>query len=146
MPEPTPQEVVNVAAFRRLHAATNSGDIALVEQAIDEVVAPGAIVHAPLATEATGPELLKQIWERLLVAYPDLHITVEDLIAKDDKIVARQSITATHLGAHMGVAATGRPVAYNEMFVLRFVDGQIAESWGVVDMLAQMRQIGAIAA
>ena len=145
MPELTEQETVNEAAFRRLHAATNSGDGALIDQTLDELFAPDAVVHAPLATTATGPELLKEIWARLLAAYPDLHITVEDVVVQDDKIAARQSVTATHLGPYMGVAPTGRPVAYNEMFILRFEDGQVAETWGVVDLLAQLRQLGAIA-
>jgi predicted ester cyclase len=44
----------------------------------------------------------------------------------------------------MGLAPTGRSVTYNEIFVFRFEGGRIAETWGVVDVLAQMRQLGAI--
>lgn len=42
----------------------------------------------------------------------------------------------------MGAAPTGRTVTYNEIFIFRFIDGRVAETWGVVDVLAQMRQIG----
>jgi steroid delta-isomerase-like uncharacterized protein len=139
----TPDEARNAAAFTRFHAATNSGDLARIEQAIDELVAPDAAIHAPLPLDATGPELLKIIWAGLLNAYPDLHIELEDLIAKDDRVACRQTVTATHRGEHLGIPATGRRVTYGEMFIVRFAeDGRIAETWGVVDIAAQLRQLG----
>jgi predicted ester cyclase len=82
----------------------------------------------------------------LLEVYPDIHLRVEDLIAEDDKVVGRTTVTATHQGEFMGVAATGKPVTYNEIFIFRFADGRIAETWGVVDVLSQMKQLGAIPA
>jgi len=142
----TAQEASNKATFERFHDATNSGDLELIAKTIDELVAPHALIHTPLALEATGAQLLKEVWARLLRAYPDLHITVEDLIVKDDKIVSRQSIAATHQGDYMGISPTGKSVTYNEMFIVRFADGQIAETWGVVDVFSQMRQLGAIPA
>ncbi len=41
---------------------------------------------------------------------------------------------------------TGKSVTYNEIFIFRFVKGRIAETWGVVDVLSQMRQLGVIQA
>jgi steroid delta-isomerase-like uncharacterized protein len=142
---PTTPEAANLAAFRRFHAATNSGDLEQIAEAIDALVSSDAVVHSPIPSEATGRQLLKDVWARLLHAYPDLRITVHDLLADEDKGACRQSVTATHLGEYMGVPPTGRSVTYDEMFVLRFVDGRIAETWGVVDVLSQMRQLGAIA-
>ena len=142
----TTEEAINEAAFRRFQDAANSGDAQLIAGTIDEVVEPDAVIHAPVPLDATGPQLLKEIWTGLLRAYPDVHVTIEDLIAKDDKIVTRQSVTATHRGEYLGLAPTGRPVAYNEMFIARFTDGRIAELWGVVDVFAQLRQLGAIGA
>lgn len=80
----------------------------------------------------------------LLRVDPDLRLTVEDLIAKDDKIVVRNTVTGTHRGEFMGAPPTGRQVTYNEIFIFRFVDGRVAETWGVVDVLAQMTQIGVL--
>jgi predicted ester cyclase len=42
------------------------------------------------------------------------------------------------------MAPTARSVRYGEMFTVRFADGRIAESWGVVDVFSQLRQIGAV--
>jgi predicted ester cyclase len=77
---------------------------------------------------------------------PDLHITVEDVIAEADKVVGRNSVTGTHQGEYMGLPPTGKPVAYNEIFIFRFVNGRIAETWGVVDVVSQMKQLGVVPA
>ena len=77
-------------------------------------------------------------------AYPDLHVTIEDLIEEGDKVVSRNTVTGTNLGEYMGRPPTGRSVTYNEIFVFRFAGGRIVETWGVVDVLAQMRQLGMI--
>jgi steroid delta-isomerase-like uncharacterized protein len=84
------------------------------------------------------------VWATLLRAYADLHVTVEDLIAEGDKVVCRNVVTGTHRGEYMGLPPTGKSVNYREIFIFRFAGGRIAETWGVVDVLAQMRQLGAI--
>jgi steroid delta-isomerase-like uncharacterized protein len=138
----TAEETRNTEAFKRFHEAANSGDIDVLSQTIDELVLPDAAIRTPLPIEATGAEKLKRVWAMLFAVYPDLHVTVEDLIAKNDKVVVRNTVTGTHRGEFMGAAPTGRPVSYHEIFIFRFVDGRIAETWGVVDVFAQMAQIG----
>jgi len=76
---------------------------------------------------------------------PD-NLANDDLIAEDDKVVIRNTVTGTHLGEYRGVPPTGKSVSYNEMFIFRFADGRIAEMWGVVDVYAQLRQLGMIPA
>ncbi len=101
---------------------------------------PRSVRHLP--GDATGPEVLKQVWAVLLAAFPDLQLDVEDLIGEDDKVVARIVVTGTHLGEYMGVGATGKSIAYDEIFIFRFVNGRVVETWGVVDIHSQMRQLG----
>jgi steroid delta-isomerase-like uncharacterized protein len=140
----TADETANKAAFLRFHDAANTGDIEVISKTIDEFIAPDAVIRTPLPIDATGAEALKQIWAMLLRIYPDIHLTVEDLIAEGDKVVGRTTVTGTHQGEFMGVAATGNSVTYNEMFMFRFADGRVVETWGVVDVYAQMKQIGVI--
>ena len=130
----------------RVDGAVNSGDLELISTVIDEVVEPEVLIGTPLPIEATGAQALKHVWATLLRAYPDLHVTAEDVIAEGDKLVSRNTVTGTHRGQYMGIPPTGRSVTYNEIFIARFVNGRIAETWGVVDVLSQMRQLGAIAA
>jgi len=142
----TAEEATNKAAFQRFHEAANTGDVEFLAKTIDEVVAPTAVIRTPLPIDATGPELLKQVWAMLLRVYPDLHLTVDDVIAEGDKVVARNTVTGTHQGEFMGVGPTGKSVTYNEIFIFRFADGRVVETWGVVDVYAQMKQIGVIPA
>jgi steroid delta-isomerase-like uncharacterized protein len=142
----TAEELSNKATFQRFHEAVNTGDVELLAKTIDEIVAPDAVIRTPLPIDATGAELLKQVWAMLFRVYPDIHLTVEDVVAEGDKVVARNTVTGTHLGEFMGVGSTGNSVTYSEIFIFRFADGRVIETWGVVDIYAQMKQIGVIPA
>jgi len=138
----TSEVAANKALFKRFHEAANTGDFDFLAKTIDEVVAPDAVIRTPLPIEATGADALKQIWAMLLRIYPDIHLMVEDLIGEGDKVVGRTTVTGTHRGEFMGVAPTGKSVTYNEMFIFRIAVGRVVETWGVVDVYAQMKQIG----
>ncbi|MEV5311432.1 ester cyclase [Streptomyces sp. NPDC052610] len=140
----TDQVARNKAVFSRLHDAMNSGDAEAVAKTIDEVVAPDLLFQAPVSMGATGAQALKRVWVVLLRAFPDLRVEVEDLIAEGDRVVVRNTVTGTHQGEYRGLPPTGASVRYDEIFVFRFTDGRIAEIWGVVDVLSQLRQLGVI--
>jgi steroid delta-isomerase-like uncharacterized protein len=142
----TTQATSNKATFRRFHDAMNTGDAELISKTIDEVVEPDLLMRTPLPVQATGAEALKEVFGRLYRAFPDLHITVEDVIAEGDKVVGRNTVTGTHQGEYMGLPPTGKSITYNEIFIFRFAGGRIVETWGVVDVFSQMRQLGAIPA
>ena len=135
----------NKAVIRRLLDAMNTGDAELVAQAIDEVFEPDVKQHGPF--EATGTQAIKEmVAARLYQAFPDIHITLDDLIEEGDKVVEMDTVTGTHLGEFNGLPPTGRSVSYSEIFIMRFVNGRIAETWGVVDIFSQMKQLGLIQA
>jgi predicted ester cyclase len=54
----------------------------------------------------------------------------EDLIAEGDKVGSRNAVTGTHQGEYMGRLPTGKSITYNEIFIVHFADGRIAETWG----------------
>ncbi|WP_424533431.1 ester cyclase [Sphaerisporangium viridialbum] len=140
------QATSNKATFSRFHDATNTGDAEVISKTIDELVEPNVLFHAPVPTGATGAQALKQVWAVLIRAFPDIHVTVEDVIEEGDKIVSRNTVTGTHQGEYRGLPPTGKSITYNEIFIVRFAGGRIAEIWGVVDVFSQMRQLGAIPA
>ncbi|MBF6301007.1 ester cyclase [Nocardia amamiensis] len=140
----TARATSNKATFSRLHDAVNSGDAELIAKTIDEIVEPDVLFHAPVPMDATGAQALKQVWAVLLRAFPDIHVAVEDAIAEEDKVVFRNTVTGTHQGEFRGLPPTGKRVTYNEIFIVRFAGGRIAEIWGVVDVFSQMQQLGAI--
>ena len=140
------QTTSNKATVRRFCDAMNTGDAELISETIDELVEPDALIRTPLPIEATGAQAAKQVWAMLLRGLPDLHLTIEDLIEEGDKVVSRNTVTGTHQGEYMGLPPTGKSVTYNEIFIFRFAGGRIAETWGVVDVFSQMKQLGVIPA
>jgi steroid delta-isomerase-like uncharacterized protein len=142
----TAQATSNKATFSRFHDAVNTGDLEVISTTIDEVVEPDVLFHAPVPTGATGIAALKQVWAVLLRAFPDIHVAVEDVIAEGDKVVVRNTVTGTNQGEYRGAPPTGKSVTYNEIFIARFAGGRIAEIWGVVDVLSQLKQLAMIPA
>jgi predicted ester cyclase len=140
----TDQEASNKATIRRFDDAINTGDLELISKTIDEVFQSDVLIRTPLPVQATGAQALKQVWAMLLQGLPGLHLTIEDLIAEGDKVVSRNSVIGTHRGEYMGLPPTGNSVTYNEIFVVRFANDRIAETWGVVDVLSQMKQLGMV--
>jgi steroid delta-isomerase-like uncharacterized protein len=138
------EEAHNKATLRRFHDVVNSGNAEIISKMIDELVEPDAMIRTPVPLDVTGAEALKHVWAVLLAAFPDLHLTVEDMIAEGDKVVVRNTVTGTHRGEYMGLPPTGKSVTYNEIFIFRFVKGRVAETWGVVDVLSLMKQLGVI--
>ena len=143
---PTVEESNNKSIVARFEEALSSGDWRVISETIDEVVAPDAVISTPLPIDATGAELLKAVFGRLLSAFPDLHVTVEDLIAEGDKVVARLTHTGTHLGAFLDLPSTGKHVSTTSIHIFRFADGQLVEHWASRDDMGLMQQLGAIAA
>lgn len=135
----------DLTALDRVQSAANSGDLDLVLRLIDEVCAPDMIVGTPLKLQVSGAEAQKIVFRTLLAAFPDLHIHTEDRLVDGDKVVYRNVVTGTHQGTYLGVEPTGKKITYNEIFIVRLDgEGRIAQTWGVVDTAAQMRQLGLI--
>lgn len=128
--------------YKRLHEAINTNDHDLIMKTIEEVMQPDVVISTPLPIEATGVDAFKEVFTKLGKAFPDLHIAIEDEIREGDKVACRTTVTGTHRGEYLGVAPTGKTITYNEMFIFRLVDDRIAETWGVVDFAAQLRQLG----
>jgi steroid delta-isomerase-like uncharacterized protein len=76
-------------------------------------------------------------------SFPDVHITIEELVAEDDRVVNRYVERGTLTGrAFMGIEPAGQRYAKPGTTVYRVADGRLAESWGVEDTLGWFRQLG----
>nr|BFE31290.1 ester cyclase [Actinomadura rugatobispora] len=140
------QTAINKATWHRGSQAVNSGDADLISATFDEVFDPDVVIRTPLPIGMTGVGAIKEVFTKLLGAFPDLHVTIEDVIAEGDKVVSRNTVSGTHQGEYMGIPPTGKTVTWKEIMIARFEDGRVTETWGVVDVLAQMRQLGVIPA
>jgi len=112
--------------------------------ALDEVFDPNLVDHfAPPGTPG-GLEGARQTFDMFLTAFPDLHFTVEDLIAEGDGVAARVTMSGTQHGAFMGVPPTGKHVTMTGIDINRFVGGKSVEHWVEMDALGMMQQLGVI--
>jgi steroid delta-isomerase-like uncharacterized protein len=143
-PASTGSTAANKATYRRFHDAMNSHDPEEISNTIDEVFGPDVLIHTPAPVDATGPGAMKDVFGRLHRAFPDLHVTVEDLIAEGDEVVGRNTVTGTQEGEYMGLPPSGKRITYREVVIFRFAGERIAESWAVVDVLSQLRQLDAV--
>jgi steroid delta-isomerase-like uncharacterized protein len=91
-----------------------------------------------------GLDGLKRGYAALLNAFPDLHVTVEDMIAEDDKVVIYKTATGTHREEYLGIPATGKKIKFTNIYIFRIRDKKIAEYWGLFDEYGVKRQLGVL--
>jgi steroid delta-isomerase-like uncharacterized protein len=115
------------------------------EEAIDEMLSPDVQLYGLTEnpTEALrGTEAFKNYWRMMIGVFPDVQIAVESTIAEEDKVAARCSMRATHTGAGLGFAVTGKKIHVTGVRIAVFKDGKTIEAWNNFDTLSIYRQLG----
>jgi steroid delta-isomerase-like uncharacterized protein len=110
------------------------------EATIAELLAEDALGHLE-GVETRGRAEFEVARASLLAAFPDLRITVEETAADGDHVVARWSVTGTHLGDGLGFAASGRVTRFRGMTWFRFEKGRIAEGWDAWNLGAVIEEL-----
>ncbi len=134
----------NKALVRRLYEEVwNNRKLEL----ISEIISPSHALQAPnVAGSAVGPEAYKRQVLRFLEGYPDLHWTVEDTIAEEDKVVACWTISGTQKGEYLGIPATNKKVSVDGITIHHIANGKIMDSYSNWDALGMMQQLGVVPA
>ena len=133
----------NAIAEKFFESAWNKGDWATADPLLDANV----IDHSPVPGEAEGPEKFKEIVGMFRAALPDVHLTIDDEVFADDKVVHRWRIEGNHTGAPLfGIPPSGKPVFLTGITILRMANGKIAERWTHLDLLGLMQRLGMIPA
>jgi predicted ester cyclase len=107
----------------------------------DEVVAPDCPLYFGSTFVGTGPEAFKQARAMLYAAFPDLHFTIEEMIAEGEKVADLLTGRGRHKGEFMSVAPTGKRVEFQGMAIVRIFEGKIVENRGMPDMVGLLQQI-----
>ena len=110
-------------------------------ETIDELVASDFVSHTWDMTNA-GRDKLRDTTPQMHARLTDVEMTVDDLVAEEDQVVARLTSSATPTGDFMGVAAAGKRYTIGEIHWFRLRDGQLVEHWHQIDGLGLMRQLG----
>ena len=134
----------NKAIVRRfVEEVWGKADIAAVEQ----LVHPDITVAYPLLPEVVhGREAFKEVLAQVQTALPDVHASLDELIAEGDKVVARWAMAGTQQGAFGSIPPTGKSVRWTGISICRVADGQVIEDRGEEDALGLMQQLGVVPA
>jgi predicted ester cyclase len=122
-----------------IYDAINTGNLTLLEK----FVAPAYVEHSE---GYQGVEPFKQQVAAFRGAFPDLRVTVEDLLIDEDRFASRTTVTGTNTGDLMGMPATGKRISVEAVDIGRISGGQAQERWGGLNMYALLTQLGVIPA
>lgn len=96
-----------------------------------------------LAAEMQGPALYRALASGTRDIFPDMTVTIEDILGADEKVALRWRMTGTHEGRPMfGVEPTGQEVELTAIEINRFEDGKLIETWTQSDQLGLVQQLG----
>jgi predicted ester cyclase len=137
----------NMAKVRAFYEeAVNKGNLA----PIDELVGNPEIIHASGAGVGENTPTKVKAWvTELRAAFPDIHVTIEDLMAHGDRVVNRVTYRGTQSGelhdAVWGdIPPTGKRITWSAIAINRFQNGKSVEAWDLIDDASYWQQLGLI--
>src|SRR5215831_3888082 len=130
----------NKAFVRRFYDYINKDPFA----PIDEFFATSYTYHNPSTPHVKNLSTLKESNTVAYSAFPDIRLTLEDMVAEGDKVVYRGSARGTHRGEFMGIASTGKRVTFTSIVISRIANGKFQEDWESFDGMYVLRQLGAL--
>jgi steroid delta-isomerase-like uncharacterized protein len=129
----------NKALVRRLYEAMNQRTF----DVFDEVLAPDYVHRSSPEYQFNRQQFKESTINFGLAAFSDLHVTLDELIAEDDTVMARWTQRGTHRGPFLDMPPTGKQVSYSGINIFRIANGQIVEDTPYWDFNAVIQQLQA---
>jgi steroid delta-isomerase-like uncharacterized protein len=126
----------NKAIVLQFYKAYARGNLAQAK----ELLAPDIIVHS-LGSVIHGRDRFCEYMQTFRATFPDSYHTFEDVIAEDDKVVTRGTLTGTHRQEFLGIPPTGKQVTIAVVHIDRLSDGKIVDHWLLDDLMSMMQQL-----
>jgi len=132
----------NKVIVRRLFEELwNKGNLSVA----DQLFSPNYAHHDPSTPDfGRGPESERKRATLYRTAFPDLQLTIEDIIAEGETVMARWSCRGTHKGDLSGISPTGKQFTISGVTIARLTNGKLAEGYVNWDALGLMQQLGVI--
>ena len=121
----------NKAIARRVYEIVSTGDFGRAEEIVDQEAPDNELL--PDDPPAKLIDNFRETFTEAREGFPDLSITVEDVMAEGDRVTARVVMRGTHQGEFQGLAPTGKPVEVKAIDMFRISKGKIVEHWGHSD-------------
>jgi steroid delta-isomerase-like uncharacterized protein len=99
----------------------------------DELISESISFRGSFGVSIKGREEFKEYMRTVQRAFPDFHNHIEELIAEEEKVVARLTYTGTHQGTLFGIEPTGEKVSYAGIAIFRISAHRVAEGWVLGD-------------
>ncbi len=142
-PTPAPAADANKALVRRYYEQVlNAGNL----NVLDELLAPNYKRYLTANAAPLDAAAQKKRLAGMRAVFPDLNITLDDLIAEGDRVTARMTIRGTQKAAFMGIPPTGKQVTVSAVEVIRIENGKLVEHWGGADNMDLAQQLGGVVA
>ena len=111
--------------------------------ALEEFLAPHFKRHRSPTSAALTRDGQKQLLTQFRTAFPDIQITIEEIIAEDDRIAFRSTMRGTHQAEFFGFPPSGKKITVSQLDVIHIHEGKFVAQWGGPDMLSLLQQLGA---
>jgi steroid delta-isomerase-like uncharacterized protein len=114
----------------------NNGNLSLVDSIIgNEFVDPVSVAGEK------GPEALKHVISYFRSTFPDLKITIDEIVTDKDKVAWKWTAHATHQGEIFGIPPSGKTVKFSGIIIDNIIDGKIVQRQGIWDRLGLKEQL-----
>ncbi|WP_051256152.1 ester cyclase [Cystobacter fuscus] len=138
-PQVTGLTATEQRSIETLYRAFNEKNPDLLDEAVttdwkDIPLAPG---------QGPGPDGLKPIIRGFIAAFPDLQITLQEIIGAPGRAGVRALITGTHQGEWFGIAPTGKAIHVPLHEFHHLENGRITHTWHLEDWFGMLNQVGA---
>lgn len=107
----------------------------------DEIISSKFVIHG-IPNAKNGPDGFREIIQQFLDAFPDMMVTVENVIGEGDTVATRGSWTGTNKGSFMGMPSTGKKVKVEYADFWKIENGKCTENWVSMDIAGMMQQMG----
>jgi len=125
------------ATIRKFHEeGTNTGTI------FEDLLSPNYVGHLASGQEMKGAEGIKQYASVMLTAFPDMDVSIGEIIGEGDIYACRITFSGTHTGNLMGIPPTNKRFSITEAVFIRFDGNKIAEEWQYLNQLSMFQQLG----
>lgn len=119
----------------------NKKNYAITKELVDDNFTAHGAGGQDIKQGPDGVAGMVKVWHQ---AFPDGHMTMDDIITEGEFSTIRMTFRGTHTGDFYGVAPSNKKVEVTSIGIDRVVEGKIREGWGELNMLGMMQQMGAI--
>ena len=108
----------------------------------NEIFAEDFVNHSPQFGVTPDREGMIHMIALLHQGFPDIHLTIEDMVAENDKVVLQMRSTGKNTGEFLGIQPTNKSMDSCQISIIRIEEGKVKERWNITDQLEVLRQLG----